>query len=241
MFVLRNELIKKLNDVWFVLEKYSSHSSDVVKFEATLDDLGISVEPHKYLDCAVFDYEIDSIEVPMDDVVSKEDLLDLLNDILVDIDGEVTHSTGVKPKFKIVDGTLDFLSLETERSAKELYEEIRFSDDIALAQMESAGNYVTYYKNLDELVENYGGKSRGREEILFDLEFVDQFDLKDMKKDFILVDKAGVDGGKVFNGNHSINEVIEYMREDQDMSPFVRETSAHARRERNHSFFKERE
>jgi len=130
--------------------------------------------------------------------------------------------------------------LEQKRSAKGLYEEIRFSDDIALAQMESAGNFVTYYENLDQLVDEHVEQGWNREEVLFDLEFVRDLDLEDMEKDFILVDKDGVEGGEVFNESHSIDEVVEYMKEDQDMSPFVKGTPSHARSERDHSSFNER-
>lgn len=125
--------------------------------------------------------------------------------------------------------------------AKGLYEEIRSKDDIDIEAMELAGNYVTYYESLDQLVDEHVEQGWNREEVLFDLEYVDNLDLKDMKKDFILVDKAGVDGGKVFNESHSLGEVVEYMKEDSDMSPFVKGTSANVSRERNHSFFKGRE
>src|SRR5699024_11619881 len=110
---------------------------------------------------------------------------------------------------------------EQKRSAKGLYEEIRFSDDIALAQMESAGNFVTYYENLDQLVDEHVEQGWNREEVLFDLEFVRDLDLEDMEKDFILVDKDGVEGGEEFNECHSVDVVGELINKDNELLPHV--------------------
>jgi len=125
-FDWKEKLINTLNNEWFDFNKRSSHRSEVHNFGGFLEDFGFTFEFSRN-DNLLIDYETDdgleTAEVSFEELKTKDEVLGLVNRLLVETDGEVTHATGVKPKYEVVDADLEFLDYveyENPKSSKDV-------------------------------------------------------------------------------------------------------------------------